>query len=69
MWYETGQTRSSGQYVADKHHGEVKFFYKSGAPAAVRSYQFGQRTGTWTDWDRDGKIILQERYRNGVRVD
>jgi len=67
-WYETGQVKSKGVYKDDQLDGPVWFYYEDGKQWAVNCYTKGSRNGRWAELDRDGKLIRDQMFSQGVLV-
>jgi antitoxin component YwqK of YwqJK toxin-antitoxin module len=67
-WYENGARSSAGQYVDDKAAGEFKTWYNDGKVQSTKVFNKGEKTGVWTQFDRQGRKISEVAYRNGVPV-
>jgi antitoxin component YwqK of YwqJK toxin-antitoxin module len=67
-WYETGQVKSKGVYKDDQLDGPVWFYYEDGKQWAINCYSKGTRNGRWAELDRDGKLVRDQYYSQGVLV-
>lgn len=57
-----GVLLESGRYEDGEQTGEWRLHWASGEPQSAGLYQAGQRIGTWTVWDRDGRVIREIDY-------
>ena len=48
-----------------KKHGEHSFWHRNGQKCREEFYANGLRCGTWTEWDRSGRVVVRGTYRDG----
>ena len=53
-WWDTGEKREAGQYVAGKRNGCWETWYRNGEKASKGTYADDQRVLTWLTWSEAG---------------
>jgi hypothetical protein len=56
---------SAGGYV---NHGHYIEWYVSGKRMLEGDYASGSKSGKWSEWDEQGKLIAEKWYENGSEV-
>ncbi len=65
-FYEKGELKSKGSYLADKKTGPWFFYYRDSTIEQTGSYEEDRPEGMWK-WYFQGQILQkEERYRNGL---
>lgn len=53
-YHENGKIAQAGYYLKGKLHGEWQMFDTAGEKIAIGQYAFGQKTGKWFFWNKEG---------------
>jgi len=49
----------------EQKHCVYKRFYKNGAKRTLGEYEYGKKTGKWTEWSKDGGKVVEYNYLGG----
>ena len=64
--YPSGHVRERADYADfSKAHGKHSFWHKNGQKCREEFYANGIPCGTWTEWDRSGRVVVRGTYRDG----
>lgn len=66
QYFESGQVKVQGVYVAGQLQGKVSYFHPNGKPKATGIYQNNVREGTWYYFEETGALKGTEIFKNGV---
>ncbi len=69
VWYDNGQKHLEGALIDDQRDGTWTWWYDNGQKAAVMEYDAGAITGTEQHWARDGELISEGRFQDGLEWD
>jgi TonB family protein len=61
-FYEDGQMRDSGRYIANKETGYWRYFYTDGSVESSGTYKAGYKEGDWEYFREDGTRSTKEKY-------
>ena len=64
IFSETGELRSTGNYVNDRQHGEWRYFFKNGQKEQIGNFNNGIMEGEWKWFFPSGNILREETYVN-----
>jgi len=65
FYFETGELRSSGNFVNDRQHGEWTFFFQNGQKEQIGNFNNGIMVGEWKWFFPSGNIFREEIYVAG----
>ena len=65
IYFETGELRSSGQYVNDRQNGEWSYYFRSGQKEQIGNFRNGIMEGEWKWYFPSGNILREETYARG----
>jgi antitoxin component YwqK of YwqJK toxin-antitoxin module len=60
--YPNGRVRFTGFYLGGEMHGEWRFFRADGSLMRSGTFDRGRQIGTWTTWDRSGKVVKETAF-------
>jgi len=66
-YYPNGQMRLQANFVKNLKEGEEKGFHDDGKPLSVRHYKAGKLDGLAMEWNREGVVVFEADYREGMR--
>ncbi len=49
-------------------HGKWIKYYENGDKASLQSYNFGVEHGWFKEWDKEGNLILNDKYKKGKKL-
>ena len=64
-YYETGELRSSGNFVNDRQHGVWNFFFQNGQKEQIGNLNNGVWEGEWKWYFPSGNVFREEIYVRG----
>lgn len=66
-WYKAKAILTTqGAYQGDLLHGLYQENYDNKQLKLQGFYKYGVKTGSWSYWDKAGKLIKEENWKNGV---
>ncbi len=67
FFYENGDLKAKGEYLADKRAGKWQFFYPNGVLEQEGVYEDGFFDGVWKWYYESGALLREENYFYGFR--
>lgn len=64
----TGKVAFEGDYLENEPDGKHTYYYASGKKMLEGKYQIGLKVGDWRRYDKDGFLVLNIEYKNGVAI-
>ena len=61
---QTGRIKLVKHYKNGLVDGEIIYYWDNGQTRLTGQYKEMRRTGTWTNYDSNGDILLEEQYAN-----
>ena len=61
---QTGRIKLVKHYKNGLVDGEIIYYWDNGQTRLTGQYEGMRRTGTWTNYDSNGDILLEEYYDN-----
>ena len=61
---QTGRIKLVKHYKNGLVDGEIKYYWDNGQIRLTGQYKEMRRSGTWTNYDSNGDILLEEYYDN-----
>ena len=64
--WANGALSYSAEFVNGDRDGATIWWYADGGKKWATYYQKGKRSGVWTQWHKDGRILAQSEWKNGM---
>lgn len=64
QWYDDGQKRKVKNYKHGEKHGKFIEWYSDGEIMKIRYYRYDLRNGIRREYDKNGTLIIDEKYIN-----
>jgi antitoxin component YwqK of YwqJK toxin-antitoxin module len=67
-FYENGQVKETGYYLAGQKHGSWSAYNENGQLMSTAHFHNGNKDGEWLVWDTEGNLRYKLTYKNGEPV-
>lgn len=64
-YFSNGKLEHSGELKHGMEHGEWIYYYENGNKKAHEYWIRGNETGTWKEYDEQGKLVKTIEYKSG----
>ena len=61
-YYANGKVKYRGANLDGQMHGPWEFFRTDGSLMRAGSFDRGRQIGTWTTFDRDGRVVKETEF-------